>query len=333
MHFSLPSYQLQANQIAYASKDALAHLEVYEALKDMPDLNRRLERKDVKVGDKIDIVPRSGMFRNVSLMATRAATGYVLDLSVVNSPAGISPRSRVRGKKYVAVEIETIHSPSFYLPDYKVSSTNKAATLQEIGKSIVIVPLTMLRDHTDSRSTQPPPRDETSNAVSAPAAKPPTISAIATDSTANGSKVVDDDFFEPVSIEDLTTADIEMIRAANESSSAVEKGKIHLRHRNLNDPPLGPITDKYSSVLGDPFHAISRPKVPTHHEHKKGYKVALQNAFYIWNETKMKELEALMRKDGMSEEQLESQRYYNSDLYRGCVERYVFLMQFYAHCI
>ena len=40
------------------------------------------------------------------------------------------------------------------------------------------------------------------------------------------------------------------------------------------------VWDIYSSVLGDPFHAIDRPKVATHQEYKKGYKVAFQNVFF-----------------------------------------------------
>ena len=48
---------LTTEQIAYASKDALAHLEVYEALMKMPDLNLRIEKDNVVIGSKVDIVP------------------------------------------------------------------------------------------------------------------------------------------------------------------------------------------------------------------------------------------------------------------------------------
>ena len=53
---------LTTEQIAYASKDALAHLEVYEALMKMPDLNLRIEKGNVVIGSKVDIVPRSGAY-------------------------------------------------------------------------------------------------------------------------------------------------------------------------------------------------------------------------------------------------------------------------------
>ena len=128
-----------------------------------------------------------------------------------------------------------------------------------------------------------------------------------------------------MTVEDLSTRDIEMIRTADVNASRAQNGTLPLRHRKLKDPPKpGTIQDKYSAVLGDPFHAIKRPKSSTtHHEYKKAYNVALQNAFFIWNETKMKQLEDLMRKDGMTEENIESERYYNAALFKGCVDRFM----------
>ena len=40
--------------------DAIGHLEVYEKLKEMPDLTIRLKRGDITIGSKVDFVPRSG---------------------------------------------------------------------------------------------------------------------------------------------------------------------------------------------------------------------------------------------------------------------------------
>ena len=69
---------------------------------------------------------------------------------------------------------------------------------------------------------------------------------------------------------------------------------------------------------------MKQPKASTtHHEYKKAYSVALRNAFFIWNESKMKQLEDLMRKDGMTEEKIETQQYYNATLYKGCVDRLI----------
>ncbi len=45
------------------------------------------------------------------------------------------------------------------------------------------------------------------------------------------------------------------------------------------------IDDRYSSVLGDSFHFMDRPKVPMHHDGKKGYFVALRQAWFQWDLT------------------------------------------------
>ena len=116
-----------------------------------------------------------------------------------------------------------------------------------------------------------------------------------------------------------------MIRTAGKNADRTQNGAFPLRHRKLNDlPKPGTIRDVFSAVLGDPFHAMKRPKSSTtHHEYKKAHSVALRNAFFIWNESKIKQLEDFMRKDGMAEEKIESQRYYNTTLYKGCVDRMI----------
>ena len=53
---------LITKQIADASKDALAHLEVCEALMKMLDLNLRTEKEHIVIGSKVDIVPRSDAY-------------------------------------------------------------------------------------------------------------------------------------------------------------------------------------------------------------------------------------------------------------------------------
>ena len=80
----------------------------------MPDLNLRIEKDNVVIGSKVDIVPRSGAYRNILCMATRAAVGVIVDLTEVASPIGIKRASYSTGKTNVAVEIESILSPSFF---------------------------------------------------------------------------------------------------------------------------------------------------------------------------------------------------------------------------
>ena len=68
---------------------------------------------------------------------------------------------------------------------------------------------------------------------------------------------------------------------------------------------------------------MDRTKVPIKHAAKKGFFVALRDAFFVWNPQKLKELEAEMRKSAMSDEEIRLQKYFNTQLYRCCVDRKV----------
>ena len=76
-------------------------------------------------------------------------------------------------------------------------------------------------------------------------------------------------------------------------------------------------------MLGDVFHAMDRTKVPVHHEAKKAFFVALREAFFVWNPSKLKELEDKMRNNGMTDDEIRVARYFNTQLFRGCVDRNV----------
>ena len=65
---------------------------------------------------------------------------------------------------------------------------------------------------------------------------------------------------------------------------------------------------------------MDRTKVPVKHEAKKGYYVALREAFLVWNPGRIKELEAKMRASGMTDDEIEAQKYYNSRLFRDCID-------------
>lgn len=92
----------------------------------------------------------------------------------------------------------------------------------------------------------------------------------------------------------------------------------------LSDTPrLGEIKNKYSSVLGDVFHAMDRTKVPVKHEAKTVFFVALSEAYLMWNESKIDKLERNMKAAGMTEEKIKKERYHSPALYHNCVDRYV----------
>ncbi|KAL7529638.1 hypothetical protein ACHAXR_003072, partial [Thalassiosira sp. AJA248-18] len=66
---------------------------------------------------------------------------------------------------------------------------------------------------------------------------------------------------------------------------------------------------------------MNRTRVPTKHEAKKAFFVALKNAFLVWNPVKKKELEDGMRASGMSEKEIKAQEYYHPQVYNKCVDR------------
>ena len=62
---------------------------------------------------------------------------------------------------------------------------------------------------------------------------------------------------------------------------------------------------------------MDRPKVPVKHAAKKGYFVALQNAFFIWDEDQMADLRERMKKAG---KRLTKKSIRNCTTTRNCLE-------------
>ena len=75
-------------------------------------------------------------------------------------------------------------------------------------------------------------------------------------------------------------------------------------------------------MLGDVFYAMDRAKVPTKHEAKKAYYVALSEAFMIWNPEKLEELTSTMRASGLQDEDVRLHQYFNKRLFCDCVDRH-----------
>ena len=84
------------------------------------------------------------------------------------------------------------------------------------------------------------------------------------------------------------------------------------------------IEDCFSSVVGDSFHFMDRPKVPMHHDAKKGYFVALRQAWFQWDLTKLAQVKATLQVErGMNDSDIEAMLYYDVDYFCVRVPRMV----------
>jgi hypothetical protein len=335
--------QLTPEQIKYALIDVDAPLRMYEELSQKPDLTARLTTEDASVGKCVDVVPRYG---SVACMATRAATGHIIEADYCVCPDGLSQKKVRAGAGMVTVQLDTVYSPSLEVPHYRKLHDKSKPTLGEFGIGQIVLPVQMLKDHVDSDIIREYPTNvsasnEAGTTPPAAAANPSVRQTVRLDNrSSNGVDAIDlngdgagesdeltgeyptDAQIDEIMM-DLTSGDIELLRASTVEGQVVD-GRTPLQCQQLPEPPrLNEIEDVFSPLLGDVFHAMQRPYVPVKHEAKKGYYVALQNAFFVWNESQMEDLVSKMMKSGMSIDEIEKMKYYNSRMFINCIEREV----------
>ena len=117
----------------------------------------------------------------------------------------------------------------------------------------------------------------------------------------------------------VTVEDIEMQRAAAAAAllpSAPDFDKY------LGVAP-DTIADVWSSVVGDGFHFMDRAKVPVHHDSKKGYFHALQEAFFAWDPVVLEEVKDCLRAKGLSGKDIEAKMYFDVQYFRARVPRVI----------
>jgi hypothetical protein len=336
---------LSDDQKKYAAVDAAVSLQVYESLSKLTDLSCRLTEKEANAGVVVDVVPSNG---SPMSMASRSATGTIVGSSSYVCPVGykIKGQRSVRvGKRMYVVRINKIHAPGLIVPRYQYKNSKAPITLADLGTIDILLPLDMLANHADSSRflnieieaaprnvTAPAPESTLNSSRRSQRGRIPKVhNAIDGygDELIDGDKDVDIEWEEleeeiDDAMRDLTSEDIELLRAAVFEAKETEMGKAPLRCEGLDDAPSPEtIQDKFSATLGDVFHAMDRAKVPIKHEAKKAYFVALRDAFLVWNPKKMAELEEMMRDSGMTDEEIQAQKYFNSRLFRDCVERKV----------
>jgi hypothetical protein len=349
------SGKLTDDQIKYAAIDAAVSLEAGEKLLEMPDLSRRLTPEEAIPGAKVDLIPRHG---SVACMATRAATATIINSATCMCPPGMvygrKKQTEVRaGKGCYVIVLNEVFSPALIIPSYK-SDDGKPVTIADFpANHQFMLPISMMKEHVDSPHVRATPIANTDNMIgrSKPASSCDTLPDV-NHNTNESVKAVDCcdgdkedeevcgylDFvadMERGGIEDangdfnnddidFTEDDIDQLCSALYHSDQAQPGGRFLECKQLSSPPDPKhMVDKFSSVLGDSFHAMDRTKVPIRHEARKGYFVALREAFFVWNPVKLKDLEERMKNSGLSDDAIKRQRYFNSKLFRDCVDRCV----------
>jgi hypothetical protein len=112
----------------------------------------------------------------------------------------------------------------------------------------------------------------------------------------------------------LTSNDVATVRAA--MVAAITNSMSFLAASMLDEVPTT-IEGNFSSVVGDSFHFMDRPKVPMQHVGKKGYFVALRQAWFQWDLTKLAEVKATLHDErGMNDSAIEAMLYYDVDFFR-----------------
>ncbi|KAL3770800.1 hypothetical protein ACHAWU_006359 [Discostella pseudostelligera] len=349
------SGKLTDDQIKYAAIDAAVSLEAGEKLLEMPDLSIRLTPEAAIAGAKVDLIPRHG---SVACMATRAATATIINSVTCTCPPGMvygrKKQTEVRaGKGCCVVLLNTVFSPALIIPNYKSDDGTPVTIAAFPANHPFILPICMMKEHVDSPHVRATPIANTENTLGR--SKPASCCVTQPDVNHNANKCVKDvhgcdgdkddeevcgylDFvadMEGGDVEDangdftndnidFTDDDIDRLCSALFDSDNAQPGGKFLECKQLSSPPDPKyMVDRFSSVLGDCFHAMDRTKVPIRHEARKGYFVALREAFFVWNPVKLKELEERMKNSGLSDEAIQRQRYFNMQLFRDCVDRSV----------
>ncbi|KAL7491648.1 hypothetical protein ACHAWT_002097 [Skeletonema menzelii] len=345
--------ELETDQEKYAAIDAAVSLEIFEVLVKMPDLTCKLTVEEATDGKKVDLIPKNG---SVACMATRAATGTIVQRNEYNCPEGYWFKTRQGRRKSVAVgkgsfivKIDTIEAPGLVLPNYIKPSepSAKEVTLGDVGAKEILVPLAMLKEHVacdnvratpihqpitgrTQPATEPTPRKSDRGRV--PRKRDPVDGYESDESDSPNSDVeeeLDNDLVSDEELDndmkELTSRDIELLRAAIFDSEKILEGKMPMQCDKLDDPPNPEdIPNRFSACLGDPFHEMDRPNPSSNkHEFKKAYFVALREACFIWNPIKLNKLRTKMISAGLSDKQIDAQMYYNARFFRECVERIV----------
>ena len=309
-------------QITYAALDVVVGIDVYFHLSTLPDLVRRLAAHDAIVGCLTDIVPSHG---SINVMGTRAAIGSIAACSGVwkNTLSGTPLSVNISATRRL-VEITKVTAPAFIVPGLK-RADGGSVTLADCGAPPfqIVLPLTVLGPHIESRAdphscdpNEPYERRADPHSCARDDSGAPNSGAHDGGAPVGSAPDGDDDEHNPDDDhEDITEDQLELLRVA--VTSPPNAPCPHL------SPPPATIKDKFSSVLGDTFHFMDRPKVPTQHEAKKAYFVALRDAWFLWDTERLATVMERLHAAGKSQKEIDAMLYYHFSYFRKRIERVV----------
>jgi hypothetical protein len=81
--------------------------------------------------------------------------------------------------------------------------------------------------------------------------------------------------------------------------------------------------ETYQSVLSDAFHMMDRVQCVGKHSCFKSYYVALREAFFMWDLDILNKVKDALRKDGVTDDEIDTKMFYNVDWFRQRVPRLI----------
>ncbi|CAJ1964154.1 unnamed protein product [Cylindrotheca closterium] len=237
---------LSQDQKQYAALDGIKSLEVYLYLREKPDLSLRLSEKEAKVGLCVDIAPLRG--GPTSMVATRCGSATLTEQS------------------FREWEVPSV--------PYVKKESGEPVCLADFGAPpfLVILPLTMLKQHIESDDIQtfPNMNDDTGTTRTTTPPAPPQSPRTVQHQVINqdDTSTEEEDSTGPTGMDLLdNNADAEAVHLSNDDVTLLRKvcllGKeAALRHNLLTCAHLEPaptpdtINDWFSAVVGDAFHVM-----------------------------------------------------------------------------
>ena len=323
---------LSADQLEYAARDGVASIMAHNALQAMPNHSCRLACDKADFGCLVDLVPATG---SVAIMNSRGARGTLLPrVPVWTNPAKVGARSvNLTATRHV-VRITEVLAPGYTLPKF-MSTGGAPLSLQAFGEPPfeLVVTLSMLAPRVENAS--PFPAALHTPPTSCPILEPPTIAGLKASVSPVAPAETGHDFTadcrseagsEPGNLDDSSDdGDMENELRSLDLMEAAARG-----NRGASTLPIQLDTEvydftkftSYSSVLGDAFHFIDRPKVAVHHSAKKAYKQAFGEAWLPYSATILAEVQATLAAAGMTAAQIKRKRFWSPRWFRRRVPSY-----------